>query len=303
MACSSGHNRRLVGGAIDAFLDSLRRRRYSPKTLEIYGLALREFAAFLEDKGIEEIRGITVKDVERYRLALVGRQLAPATVDLYLRALRRFFGRLEQTREIFLNPAAGLSSPRYKRKLLPVPSEEEVLLLLAQPDTSRPIGFRNRTLMETAYGTGCRVQELQRLSVNDVDLTTGTLRVHGKGGKERVVPLGTEACLRLSRYIGEIRGTLLKNPDEPALWINKDGGALSYAGTRVVFRVYSKLAGVNIACHAVRRACATHMLERGAHPVALQNLLGHASLRCLSQYLQLSITELKRIHSQTRPGR
>jgi integrase/recombinase XerD len=212
---------------------------------------------------------------------------------------------LESTHRIFLNPAADLVIREPTRPLLPVPSPEEVARLLDQPDVSTDRGVRDRTLLETAYSTGARREELSRLTVSDVDLEHETLRLVGKGGRERVVPLGRVAHQWVERYLVEARPRLLAGVDTTALWVGGRNGQLQYAVLPLILRRYVRKARLTtpITLHSLRRACVTHMLEHGAHPVHLQQLLGHSGLRNLSQYLRLSIRELRKTHARSKPGR
>jgi len=164
---------------------------------------------------------------------------------------------------------------------------------------------RDRALIETAYATGARREELARLTVLDVDLDNQRLRVLGKGSKERVLPLGKQAVQWLQRYIRESRQKLLKEKlDEPALWIDLHGKPLAYEAFQQILTRHSYAAAIRpaISAHALRRACATHMLKNGAHPLQLQMLLGHATLKTLSQYLRLTVVELQQTHQQSNPG-
>jgi site-specific recombinase XerD len=126
---------------------------------------------------------VTAADLEAYRLALVDGNLASASIEMYLRSVRQFFAWLESNQILFLNPAAGLVIPAPERRLLPVPSEEKMRLLLAQPDVNTSCGLRDRALLEIAYSTGARRQELCALQVSDIDLDQGLVRVLGKGNK------------------------------------------------------------------------------------------------------------------------
>ena len=223
--------------------------------------------------------------------------------EWYLRAVRQLYAHLVGNREAFLNPAADVSV-RVPKTLVPAPTEEEIERLLAHPDTDTPVGIRDRALLETAYGTGARVGELCRLRMADIDLKDKTVRLLGKGKRERVVPLGSKAAKWLSRYLAEARPRLL-GTETDMLWVGRDGLVLSYPGMRAAVLHHAHAAGLDGKCspHGIRRACATHMLQHGAHPVDIQLLLGHASMRHLSQYLRLSITDIKAAHEQSKPGR
>jgi integrase/recombinase XerD len=289
----------------DEYLASLTLRGFSPRSVTLYRLALRDFLYHLTDTGRDRAQDITREDLEDYRLALVRRNFAPGSLEVYLRTVRQFFAWLEQNQRLFSNPAAGLVIPQPPRKLLPAPTVEQVRQLLAQPNVTTASGLRDRALLETAYATGARREELCRLTVFDVDLDNRRLRVLGKGKKERVLPLGRHAALWLAKYITGPRPKLLKEKlDEPALWIDLHGRQLSYGAFQQILLHHSRAAGIQPAIppHALRRACATHMLRNGAHPLQLQMLLGHATLKTLSQYLRLSILELQQTHQKSNPG-
>ena len=310
MEKNRGHNTSEPAGVVikdlaQEYLQSLRLRQYSPKSVATYGNVLTAFLEFAKTQGRARVADVTREDLETWRLVLVQRNFAPASLEVYLRTVRQFFAWLESRQLLFLNPAAGLVIPKPPRKLLPVPSEEAMTKLLSQPNVATSCGLRDRALLETGYSTGARREELERLTIFDADLDHGTLRVLGKGKKERVVPLGKQAVLWLTRYLREARPKLLKGHlDETALWIDLHGHALDYSAFQQILKRHSQAAGLepSITPHALRRACVTHMLKRGAHPLELQLLLGHATLRTLSQYLRLTITELQEMHRKSKPG-
>jgi len=291
---------------VDAFLASLHSRNYAEKSINSFRLALDAFLLFLAAQEIRRLQDVTLSHLEAYRSYLVEeRALAPNSVHQYLRVVRKFFAYLEETSVVFMNVAIALELPRFQRSLGHVPSEEEIGLLLATPDTSVPTGLRDRAMMEIAYSTGIRVGELCSLRLHDLQLREHLLRIMGKGRKERLVPLGKTATKWLRRYLAESRSSLQLNKKEDALWLSsRQGKPLQILSVEQSLRRYSRQAGLSptIAPHALRRACATHMLRNGAHPVEVQLLLGHASLKTLSQYLGLTITDLKVAHRNSNPG-
>jgi len=288
---------------ITSYLDGLKRRGYSARTLKTYAYALDELLSFFQPQALR-LQDITAEGIESYRLHLVERGLSPATQELFLRAARGLFNWMEESGRLFLNPCRELVVRRPARRLLHVPTEDDVKTLLAQPDVDTPIGLRDRTMMEVAYSCGLRNEELVRLNVPDPDLATARLRVMGKGSKERVVPLGRHAVHWLRQYLDGAREQLLDDTDEPALWINRFGDRFTSIGLRHMVRRYAFEAGLNgITPHGLRRACATHMLRRGAHPIQIQLLLGHADMKSLSQYLRVSIKDLIEMHRKSKPGR
>lgn len=297
-------DRGAVEAEIQGYLDDLKRRHYSPATVGIYGSALADFAVFLAGTGIRRVQDVEREHLERYRSVLVNRGLSPSSIAAFLRAVRQFFNRLERGRSILVNPAAGMEPVRHARRLMPVPSEKDVRILLGHPDTNTPTGLRDRALLEVAYGTGARLLELVRMKLKDVDLEEGTARLFGKGSRERMVPLGLEALRWLKAYVAGARKRLLNGRSSQSLWVSRLGKAMEYEAVRAMCRTHASAAGIRtrITPHALRRACATHMLRRGAHPVEIQTLLGHSSLAMLSQYLKVGIKDMKQMHEQSRLG-
>jgi site-specific recombinase XerD len=254
--------------------------------------------------GKSDVREIGRRDLERYRLSLVDRGFKPASVSVYFRAARLFFRYLEERQVIFENPAAGHPPIRSARTLQPVPTEEEMRILLAQPDVSTPVGLRDRAILETMYSAGIRRQETLDLKVGSVDLERGVVRVMGKGQRERMAPLGPAAVEWLGRYLAEVRPGLVGAASGEALWLACNGKALDGNALQAMMWRYRQAPGIitNIGLHSIRRACATHMLRRGASPVTIQMLLGHADMKHLSQYLRLTISDLQCAHAASRVG-
>ncbi len=308
------------------YLKSLKRRRYSPKTVETYRYPLSLFASFFQSRvsaagppkpcakveavpHFSRLQDVNRDDLDAWRLALIERGLTPASLEVFLRAVRNLFNWMEAEGMLFDNPAATLKSPKLVRKLPSVPSESELRRLLAQPAVTTPVGIRDRAIMEVGYCCALRREELAQLTLRDPDFLQKSLRVMGKGRRERVLPLGEEASVWLRRYVENARPVLLeRNPAAEALdllWISFDGTPISGQGISVMLKKRGRQAKVsgNITPHVLRRACGTHMLQSGAHPVQIQMLLGHATMQHLSQYLRLTITDIKRMHAQSRPGK
>lgn len=289
---------------IKEWLSTYKSLKYSAKTIESYRQGIQALTRFLAQKDIRRVQEVTTKHLESFRLHLVEKNLSEATLYLYLRSVRYFFRYLEESQYIFINPAATLSLPKACRKLGSVPSEKEVKQLLAAPNPATPAGLRDRAMLETLYTCGLRRAELQSLTIFDLDVKQGTLRIIGKGNRERMVPLGKHARFYLKKYMETVRPKLSKRPDENGLWLGRSGGRLSAIRIAEVIKIYWQQAGCKtpITAHSLRRACATHMLRGGAHPVQIQMLLGHVSLATLSQYLQVTITDMKKMHRKSRVG-
>ncbi len=295
---------------VSEYIEGLKRKKYSPKTRQTYGYALSQFVVFLAGRGRGRIQDVTVHDLDAWRVELLNRGLKPASVELFLRAVRNLFNWLEDTERIFANPAAGLLVPKAGRLLPRVHTEEEIKRLLARPNVATAAGIRDRAILEVGYCCGLRREELAGVSIFDPDLDAGTLRVLGKGRKERVLPLGKHAAHWLKQYMLHARPKMLGgNIDHDALWVGVNGKPLGGQGISVMMKRYGRECRqkggmpLNLTPHSLRRACATHMLRRGAHPVQIQMLLGHAGMKHLAQYLRLTITDIKKMHAQSRVGK
>lgn len=291
---------------IKSYLQYLVTLKYSSRTVISHKHALNRLFSFLTAQKITRFADVTLKDLEAYRLDLIDKKYAGESISAYLRAVRKLFQHLEETGQIFINPAGNLVIPRVKEKLQPIPTQEEMETLLALPDVSTPTGIRDRAVIETFYSTGVRLTELTSMNVHDTDLKQGRIKVTGKGSKQRVVPLGRKAVSWTARYLKQVRPEFLRRkPDQPALWLGFQGRRINHLIVERFISEYGKKAGIRqpVTPHALRRACATHMLRNGAHPVQIQMLLGHSTLRALSRYLRVTITDMMKTHSQTKVGK
>lgn len=291
---------------MEEYLDRLAALKYSRASIDSYKNGLARFSFFLTDHNINRLQDVTAKDLEAYRLELVDKGYSGQSIVLYLRSVRNLFKFLEETRRIFKNPAAGLIIPGARDKLRPVPSEKEMERLLVQPDVTTPPGIRDRAVIETFYGTGVRLGELVGMNIFDVNQKNRIVKVIGKGNKQRVVPLGKKAVFWVTKYIKEVRPGFLKNrPDTRALWLGAQGSRINPLIVQRTISQYGKDAQISrpVTPHSLRRACATHMLAAGAHPVQIQLLLGHSTLSALSSYLKVTVTDMKAMHKKGKPGR
>ncbi|MBF0433418.1 MAG: tyrosine-type recombinase/integrase [Fibrobacteria bacterium] len=287
-------------------MKNLAAKNYSKQSISGYGNALKYFGRYLSESGTNQVSDVTYEHLCLYRQYLQEKGLALATVDVYLRSIRGLFNYLEKTGQIFLNPVDKLTTPNYKRGLMPVPSEKEVKLLLMQPDQATKTGIRDRAIIEMLYSSGARLSELTGMDTWHVNIRQGCARIFGKGKKERIVPLGKQAVLWIKIYLKDARPQLRNiRLDERALWLGGRGGRLHPQIIQRLLQEYSLKAKISptITVHSLRRACATHMLQNGAHPVQIQLLLGHATLETLGQYLEATIVDLHKMHKSSRPGK
>lgn len=233
---------------------------------------------------------------------------SPRSNARLLSTLRAFFALQLRRGARADDPTALLDPPKLPRSLPKALSEREIEALLAAPDFSTPTGLRDRAMLELMYAAGLRVSELTGLAATAVNLRQGALRVMGKGGKERLVPLGEEALHWLQRYLAEARPVLAGKRAPAALFLNPAGPGAVEAPSRQQFwqlvKRHAAAAGIDprrISPHGLRHSFATHLLNHGADLRALQMLLGHASLSTTQIYTLVAREQLKRLHAQHHP--
>lgn len=295
------NNETVISKEIGRYVETLQARRFSRSTVDCYQRALFDFAAHVKTR---DVRAITVGDLEAYRIGTMDRGFKPASIQTYFQAIRGFFRYLEERQTIFVNPAAGLPAMRAPSRMQVVPTEDEMRVLLDQPDVKTLIGVRDRAMLETVYSTGIRRNELITLKMNSIQRDACQARVMGKGSKERIVPVGQIAMEWLCRYLAEVRPKWATAKSGEALWLAATGRPLGSGALAISLRRYQQMGHIEsrVGLHSLRRACATHMLRRGATPLAIQALLGHATLDNLGQYLLITIRDLKRAHGESRVG-
>lgn len=283
-------------------------RGRSRNTLQAYRRDLRVYAAWLADRNLS-LREVAEADVIAYTEALRARSLAPASVARLLvpvRAVHRF---LAAEGQIDVDPAAHVERPRVPRGLPKALSEDEVERLLASPVGDDPVARRDRALLEVLYGTGVRVSEVCGLSLGDVDLDAGLMRVFGKGSRERIVPIGGHATRALVAWLGD-GGRLAMAPDPwkrrddaDAVFLGQRGGRLTRQGAWDVVRRHGERVGLGgrLTPHVLRHSCATHMLDHGADIRIVQELLGHASINTTQVYTLVSTERLWEVYRSAHP--
>jgi len=278
-------------------------RRLAANTLEAYGRDLARLAAFAAETGTP-IEALTRADLETLVRQGMASGLAPASAARLVAALRSLYRFLRLTGAVTQNPADQLRAPRMMAALPRFLSPDEVEALLAAPDTAAPRGLRDRAFIEVLYATGLRVSELVGLRVADVRGDQGYLQCRGKGGKQRIVPLGEEAAAWVRRYIAESRPGLLKQRESPWLFVNaRGGGRLTRNGFWKVLAGYGQRAGIrsHLSPHVLRHSFATHLLERGADLRAIQEMLGHADLSTTQIYTHVLEARLRHVYDRFHP--
>jgi len=284
---------------VDWFLEGERARGASPATLRSYGADLRTYAAWLA--GRERTPATATRaDVRAYAADLAARGLAPASRARALAALRSFHRRLHAADRAALDPAAELPGPRRERRLPDAPRESELARLLDAPWPDGVAGRRDRALLELLYGCGLRVSEACRLDRADVDARA--VRVHGKGDKQRVVPIGEPAADAVAAWLAHGRPEVANDRSGDALLLSLRGRRLEETTVRrILDRRLSALGLEHRSPHALRHAYATHLLEHGGDLRAIQELLGHASLASTEIYTRVSVSHLRTAHALAHP--
>jgi integrase/recombinase XerD len=297
---------------VSAYLDYWRTMGYREAGVLLRQKALKRFVAWADGYGLRQVSELTLPLLERYRRDLYlyrkanGGPLSMNSQQLLLVPLKGLFKWLAKSRRIPANPAEELELPRKPLRLpARVLSVSDVSRLIRQADTFAPWGVRDRAIMEVLYTTGMRRSELACLAVDDWHRERGTISIRqGKGGRDRVVPVGMRASKWLGRYLDEVRPGLAHGPDEKTLFLTDYSERFEKNRLGDLVRRYLDWARIPTpgSCHLLRHACATHMLENGADIRYIQALLGHADLRSTQIYTQVSISKLKEVHAATHPG-
>ncbi len=287
------------GAAIDAFLaHAVVERGLARRTVEAYARDLGRLAAHLEAQGVERPEALRREHVTSFAQALEGAGLAPRSRARALVAVRRFARHLLATGRLVRDASEGLVTPRLDRPLprLLRPHETEALLAAAEP--KGPLGLRDRAMLEVAYGAGLRVSELVGLPLSGLDRRAGLLRVMGKGGHERLVPLGEPALAALELWLAEGRPRWARRARaaDAAVFLTARGRAMTRQNFFVRLRALARRAGLpaaRLSPHVLRHAFATDLLDGGADLRAVQTLLGHADLATTQIYTHVSRRRLK----------
>ena len=299
--------------AIERVLDVLwMERGVSKNTLESYRSDLSLYARWLAPQGIA-LALAGEGEIRRY-LAARGRAHDGAGDDQRLRfssksqarllsSLRRFYRFLVRDRQRADDPTARLASPRLPRSLPKNLSQQQVEALLAAPDTQTPLGLRDRAMLELMYASGLRVSELVTLQRHQLNLAHNVVQIVGKGGKERIVPVGEIAADWVVRYLKEARPGLAEGNDGDGLFITARGEVMTRQNFWHGIKRHALHAGIQstISPHVLRHAFATHLLDHGADLRVVQSLLGHADLSTTQIYTHVTRLRLRELHAKHHP--
>ena len=288
--------------ALVRFDRDLQRRGAAERTRRAYGADVGELATWAAAQGLDPA-ALTYRTLRAYAARLSGRSAAPRTLARKLASARAFFRSMVEHGDMAANPADLLPSPKLPQTLPRTVKPADVAALLDRIPATTPLELRDRALFELAYACGLRAEELVNLDDGSLDFDGEQVRVEGKGGKTRFVPVGEPALAALARYLERGRPALSGSSGDPALFLSKSGRRLSTSDVRRRLRVWARNAATQGAVHphALRHSFATHLLEGGADLRAIQELLGHGSISTTQVYTRVESARLRAAYLRSHP--
>ena len=299
-----------IADLIPVYIDHLRGCGRAANTIKGIRAGLRRFLRFLESEGVTDLEELTRQVLEAYRselsfcLTARGTPLARPTQIQLLCNVKGFTAFLKYGDYLFSDPGESLAVPKNHGSLpKAILSAGEVERLMAAPDTRTVRGYRNRVMLELIYDTAVRRAEVSDIKLPDLDLNGGYIRIHGKGGRERVVPASVRVCGLIGNYLQFVRPEMVRGDDPGHLFLNRWGHRMAPNSVWAVVRRCVQLAGIKkrVSTHTLRHSCATHMLKNGAPVRHIQEMLGHASINTTQIYTRVTINDLKRAHAKYHP--
>ncbi|MEM0911429.1 MAG: site-specific tyrosine recombinase XerD [Pseudomonadota bacterium] len=289
---------------IDEFLSMLYLERgLSDNTINAYRTDLTKFEAFLSKfSAVTSLLQVTPEDIQTYLKERVKQKLSQRSTSRLLSTLRAFYAFQLEQKQIESTPLARIANPKLPQYLPNTLSESQVEALLDAPDTENPIEMRDKAMLELLYATGVRVSELVNLQTHELSLVQGVIRITGKGGKERLVPIGENAQDMLADYLKFARPELLTRPSN-TVFPSRRGNTMTRQTFWHRIKHYAKVAGieVDLSPHTLRHAFATHLLNHGADLRVVQMLLGHSDLSTTQIYTHVAKHRLKTLVHEHHP--
>lgn len=279
-------------------------RNLSGNTLSSYKNDINSFISFLETKSISDFSDVDSKILVSFFKVLKDSGLTSTSAARYHSSIKGFFSYLHQNNYILSNPVDKINPPKLSRKLPAVLNVNEIDKILDLPDISDKFGLRDKAILEVLYACGLRVSELLNLKISDLYLNEEVLRVFGKGGKERLVPIGRSAIKWTQEYLRKGRPLLEKKlKSENIVFLNTRGTRLSRMGIWKIIDHYSKQAGIEkeVHPHTFRHSFATHLIEGGADLRAVQEMLGHSDISTTQIYTHIDRDYIKQVHKDFHP--
>ena len=312
MSVSKGLRQAKLSTVVERFLLDLQLRNYAPRTVKGETSALKRFTDWCGERGINRAAEITADVLGGYRRFLYhyvhplnGKKLSFSTQAKRLISLRCFCRWLAKHEIIAKDPSLNLEIPRVKkRQLADVLTLDEVNALLAQPDVSKPLGIRDRAILETFYSTAIRANEMANLMLGDIDPSRKLVRIlSGKGDKDRIAPICRQALEWIAKYQQDVRPVLANDKSGNTLFLGEKGKPLSRVMLGLIAKRHLRAAGIQKrgACHILRHTAATLMLANGADLRSLQTYLGHELLATTQIYTHMTLGRLQEVHEKTHP--
>jgi integrase/recombinase XerC len=297
---------------VDGFLNHLQvEKNASGMTIVSYRTDLNQFFEFLSElnslpRELVSKELFNHKSVRDYLAHLQNKGFSRSTMARKLATLRSFVRYLCREEVLEGNPIAAVATPKQEKRLPRFLYPQEIETLIEAPDTSRVSGLRDQAILELLYGTGIRVSELVALNLNNIDTQNGYVKVTGKGGKERIVPMGKKACLAVDKYLPLRQKSIRKDPNlELAVFLNKFGQRLTARSVRNIINKYVQQVALNqkVSPHTLRHTFATHLVNGGADLRSVQELLGHVKLSTTQVYTHVTTERIKSVHDKNHPRR
>ena len=288
---------------IEEYLDYCRiEKGLAANTLAAYQRDLRRFEGFCAERRMVLLEAGS-EDLNEFVDSLYRAGLSSRSIARYTASLRNFYVYLMRHGRTRVDPTAELAAPRQWKRLPRFLALDEVDRLLEAPDTSKPLGGRDRAMLQLLYATGLRVSELVSVKRNDLNMELGVVRTTGKGGKQRLVPVGRQALGAIRHYLQNDRSRILKGKNSEYLFVTARGSLLTRQAFWNLLRRYGRQAGIagKLSPHVVRHSFATHLLERGADLRSLQIMLGHADISTTQIYTHVLRERLRKVYDEHHP--
>lgn len=288
---------------IQGFIDYLHNVKKTSNNTELsYKRDLNKMASFLTKKGVKSVREVTGDKLDSYVSFLKEGGFAAATISRSVASMKAFFHYLYKEGKTSSNAADRLRPPKIEKKVPEILSTQQVVHLLEQPGGESLKEIRDKAMLELMYATGIRVSELIHLEASDVDLINGFICCHD-AGRERVIPIGTQAKHAMEHYITGAREAMLSEHGEKILFVNCSGQPMSRQGFWKLIKYYAKKAGIetDITPHTLRHSFAAHLVENGADLRAVQEMLGHSDISTTQIYANMSHNRIKEVYAKAHP--
>jgi len=293
-----------MNSMLEQFLDFVRLEKgLSPNTSDAYRQDLGNFIAWLQVRRVNSINKVTRRHIMDYLLDLKDKGRAPTTLSRRLVAIRVFFKFLQQEGLLDVNITEAMDAPRLWKILPETLSVAEVDKLLHAPDLKKPLGLRDKAMLELLYSTGLRVSELVGLKLDDIHSDAGYVRCIGKGRKERIIPYGQSARDHLQRYLDEVRPAWNRDPAQRGVFLTRRDRTMSRKTFWMLIKKYAIIAGVKhgISPHTLRHSFASHLLANQAPLRVIQEMLGHADIATTQIYTHVDSGRLRTVHQKYHP--